>query len=147
MIGTITELIPKMLGLDSKKVYKLKEYKEQRNKLQNAKYWKLVGKLAMTLDLSIEEVHFNLLKNYSQRYQICIPANEFPRGIEYHEKKSSFIKNDIEFNVYYVYVPSHELNTKEFAYLLNGLCEECREQGIETLSPNELAELKSIIEK
>ena len=42
-------------------------------------------------------------------------------------------------------MPSHELNTYEFALLLNGLCEECRQQDIETLSPNELNELKAII--
>ena len=44
-----------------------------------------------------------------------------------------------------MFTPSHELNTREFALLLNGLCDECREQGIETLSPNELASLKELI--
>lgn len=147
MIGTLKEIIPRILNnIGDNKIYELKEYKEQRNKRQNAKYWKLVGELAMALDLSIEEVHFNLLKSYSQRYQMCIPANEFPRGIDYHEKKSSFIKDGIRFNVYYVFVPSHELNTREFAFLLNGLCHECQQQGIETLSPNELDEIKLIIE-
>lgn len=42
------------------------------------------------------------------------------------------------FNVYEVYVPSHELKTNEFAILLNGLVEECKNQGIETRSYDEI---------
>ena len=38
------------------------------------------------------------------------------------------------------------MKINEFALLLQGLCDECKEQGIETLSPNELDELKSIIQ-
>ena len=146
MIGTIKTLLPKMLSMiEDKKIYILKEYKEQRNKKQNSKYWKLLGQLAIKLNLGVEELHFQMLKDYSQRYQVCIPADQKIRGIDYYEKKSTFIRNNVLFNVYIVYVPSHELNTYEFALLLNGLCEECRQQEIETLSPNELLELESII--
>ena len=47
--------------------------------------------------------------------------------------------------MYHVFTPSHELNTREFAFLLQGLCEECEEQGIETLSPDELKRLEEMI--
>lgn len=59
--------------------------------------------------------------------------------------KSKVIKNNQEFIVYHVFTPSHELNTREFAFLLQGLCEECEEQGIETLSPDELKRLEEMI--
>lgn len=145
MRGTIKKLIPYMLELDDTKIYEVKEYKEKRNLDQNAKYWKLLNELALTLRISVEELHFKMLKDYSQRYEIFVPSNVKLRGIEYYERKSKIIKNNQEFIVYHVFTPSHELNTREFALLLQGLCDECKEQGIETLSPDELKRLEGLI--
>ena len=145
MRGTIKKLIPYMLELDDTKIYEVKEYKEKRNLDQNAKYWKLLNELALTLKISIEELHFKMLKDYSQRYEILVPKDTKLRGIEYYERKSKVIRNNQEFIVYQVFTPSHELNTREFALLLQGLCEECKEQGIETLSPDELKRLEEMI--
>ena len=145
MRGTIKKLIPYMLELDDTKIYEVKEYKEKRNLDQNAKYWKLLNELALTLKISVEELHFKMLKDYSQRYEILVPKDTKLRGIEYYERKSKVIRNNQEFIVYQVFTPSHELNTREFALLLQGLCEECKEQGIETLSPDELKRLEEMI--
>lgn len=145
MRGTVKQLIPYMLELDDTKIYEIKEYKEKRNLDQNAKYWKLLNELALTLKIGVEELHFKMLKDYSQRYEILVPKDIKLRGIEYYEKKSKIIRNGQEFIVYQVFTPSHELNTREFALLLQGLCDECKEQGIETLSPNELKKLEEMI--
>lgn len=145
MRGTVKQLIPYMLELDDTKIYEVKEYKEKRNLDQNAKYWKLLNELALTLKIGVEELHFKMLKDYSQRYEILVPKNIKLRGIEYYEKKSKIIRNGQEFIVYQIFTPSHELNTREFALLLQGLCDECKEQGIETLSPNELKKLEEMI--
>lgn len=145
MRGTVKQLIPYMLELDDTKICEVKEYKEKRNLDQNAKYWKLLNELALTLKIGVEELHFKMLKDYSQRYEILVPKDIKLRGIEYYEKKSKIIRNGQEFIVYQVFTPSHELNTREFALLLQGLCDECKEQGIETLSPNELKKLEEMI--
>lgn len=145
MRGTVKQLIPYMLELDDTKIYEVKEYKEKRNLDQNAKYWKLLNELALTLKIGIEELHFKMLKDYSQRYEILVPKDIKLRGIEYYERKSKIIRNGQEFIVYQIFTPSHELNTREFALLLQGLCDECKEQGIETLSPNELKKLEEMI--
>ena len=145
MRGRVKQLIPYMLELDDTKIYEVKEYKEKRNLDQNAKYWKLLNELALTLKIGVEELHFKMLKDYSQRYEILVPKDIKLRGIEYYEKKSKIIRNGQEFIVYQIFTPSHELNTREFALLLQGLCDECKEQGIETLSPNELKKLEEMI--
>ena len=142
MIGNALKLIQWLHAQDKQKLYEIKEYKEKRNKNQNSKYWKLIGELSLKTKIGIEELHFEMLKSYSPRYEILVPADRTIRGIEYYDKKSKIIKNGKEYNVYHVYTPSHELDTGEFAILLKGLCEECRQQGIETLSPNELKELE-----
>lgn len=137
--GTPKKLIDWLYDQDKEKIYEIKEYKEKRNKDQNAKYWKLLNELALKLRISIEELHFQMLKFYSQRYQILIPTETSIRGIEYYEKKSTIKKDNKLFDVYIIYTPSHELNTEEFSLLLEGLCNECKEQGIETRSPEELS--------
>lgn len=138
MIGNPLKLIQWLYLQDKEQIYEVKKYKLQRNKDQNAKYWKLLCELSLKLKIGIEELHFQMLKFYSPRYEILVPVDQEIRGIEYYEKKSKIIKNGKEFNVYHVYTPSHELNTEEFALLLEGLCNDCKSQGIETRSPDEI---------
>ena len=136
--GTPRKLNSILYDLDANKVYELKEYKEQRNKKQNSKYWKLVGELSLVTKIGIEEIHFDMLKNYSQRYEILVPSDKEIRGIDYFEKKSTISKNGKEYTVYHVFTPSHELNESEFAILMKGLIEECKQVGIDTRSPEEI---------
>lgn len=136
--GTPKKLNSILYDLDANKVYELKEYKEQRNKKQNSKYWKLIGELSLITKIGIEEIHFDMLKNYSQRYEILVPSDKEIRGIDYFEKKSTISKNGKEYTVYHVFTPSHELNESEFAILMSGLIEECKQVGIDTRSPEEI---------
>lgn len=146
MIGNPLKIIQFLYDQDKTKIFEIKEHKEKRNKDQNSKYWKLVNELSLKLKLGVEEVHKELLRKYSPRTQILVPSEYTLRGIEYYDKKSRIKKGDNYFDVYYVYTPSHEMTTSEFAILLEGLCEECKQQGIETLSPDELKELRSLYE-
>ena len=84
--------------------------------------------------------HFKMLKDYSVRYQVCVPHNTKLRGVKYSEKLSSRVKNGNMWDIYMIYTPSHELNISEFAFLMNGLVQECEQQGIDTRSPYEYLE-------
>ena len=140
LIGNKNKIISWLLNQEESKIFEIKEYKEKRNLDQNAKYYKLLNELALTLKIGTEELHFEMLKNYSVRYQILIPKENELRGIKYYELKKTIKKDNKLFNIYEVYVPSHELKTDEFAMLLNGLIEECREQNLEVRSPSEIRE-------
>lgn len=146
MIGNALKLIEFLYIQDKDKLYEVKEYKKKRNNNQNSRYWKLINELSLKLRISVEKLHFEMLKNYSQRYEILVPADKEIRGIEYYERKSKIVKDGKEFYVYHVYTPSHELNTKEFALLLQGLVEECQIQGIDTRSPDEIKREESMYE-
>lgn len=137
MIGKAEKIINWLLKQKRDLIFEIKIYKEKRNGEQNKKYWKLLYKLAYKLNLGIEELHFNMLKDYSVRYEFLSPYKEI-RGVEYYEKKSKIVKDGKEFYVYHVFTPSHELNETEFSRLLSGLVDECKEQGIDTRSPNEI---------
>lgn len=138
MIGQPLKLIEFLYVQEKDKLFEVKEYKKKRNNNQNSRYWKLINELSLKLRISVEKLHFEMLKNYSQRYEILVPADKEIRGIEYYEKKSKITKNGKEYIVYHVYTPSHELKTDEFAILLDGLIQACEEQGIDTRSPEEI---------
>lgn len=140
LIGNKNKIISWLLNQEENKIFEIKEYKEKRNLDQNAKYYKLLNELALTLKIGVEELHFEMLKNYSVRYQILIPKETELRGIKYYELKKTIKKDNKLFNIYELYVPSHELKTDEFAMLLNGLIEECKNQDIEVRSPSEIRE-------
>lgn len=119
-------------------IFDVKVHKEQRNKKQNDKYYKLLNELAKKLKKGWREIHFDMLKNYSTVWEMLVPEDTNITGIEYYEKKSTIIKNGKKFNVYHVYTPSHELKTDEFAILLDGLIQEAKQQGIDTRSSDEI---------
>ena len=138
MIGNALKLIQWLYGQDKEQLFEIKKYKQKRNNEQNKKYWKLLSELSLKTKIGIEELHFDMLKNYSTRYEALIPAEAKIRGIEYYEKKSKIVRDGKEFVVYHIYTPSHELNTEEFSILLNGVCEECKNVGIDVRSPEEI---------
>lgn len=138
MIGNALKLIEFLYIQDKDKLYEVKEYKKKRNNNQNSRYWKLISELSLKTKISIEELHFDMLKNYSTRFEMLVPATSEIRGIEYYERKSKIVKDGKEFYVYHVYTPSHELKTDEFAILLDGLIQEAIQQGIDVRSPDEI---------
>ena len=137
MTGSKNQCINWLLESEAE-IFDVKVHKEQRNKKQNDKYYKLLNELAKKLKKGWREIHFDMLKNYSVAYEMMVPEETEIRGIEYYEKKSTIIKNGKRFNVYHVYTPSHELKTDEFAILLDGLIQECEQQGIDTRSSEEI---------
>lgn len=137
MIGNKKQCIDWLLETEAD-IFEVNIYKKQRNNDQNAKYWKLLNELAKKIRMSVDKLHFEMLKSYSVRYEILVPRETSLRGIEYYEKKSTIKKNDKYFNVYHVYTPSHELKTDEFAILLDGLIHEAIQQDIDVRSPREI---------
>lgn len=147
MTGKALTIINWLYDQDKDKIFEIKEHKKKRKLNQNDKYWKLINELSRKTKISVSELHFDMLKNYSVRYEILVPRETLLRGIEYYEKKSTIKKGDKLFDVYHVYTPSHELKTDEFAILLDGLCQACKEQGIEIRSPEEIEKEESLYGK
>ena len=145
MVGTIKELIPKMLQLDETKEYEIKEYKHKRSLNANAYYWVLVNKIADALNQSKEFIHLCMLKQYGQRYVLCVPYDTpIENLVKYYEQDGVRKQGDRLFKTYNVYLPSSEMNTYEMSKLIDGTVEEAQSMGIETMTPDELAHLKSM---
>src|SRR5574344_1319305 len=144
MIGTVKELIPKMLDLDQEKKYELKEYKKKRTLNQNSYYWELLNELSSKLQIPSDALHFELIKKSCPFEEYLVPYEANLRGIEYYIEKGKIERNGKLFKTISVYVGSSRLETVEFGILLDNLIEECKLQNIETMTESELSKLRSL---
>ena len=146
LVGNIKELIPQMLELDNEKLYELKEVKKKRTLDQNSYYWLLLNKLAKKLKIPSAELHFELIKKSCPFEEYLVPEASNLRALEYYEERNKIEKNGKEFKVIRVYVGSSLLDTVEMGILLDNLIDECKLQGIETMTPEELEKMRSLKE-
>ena len=144
MIGTKNELIKYLLEQQEEKKFEVKEYFKKRSKDQNAYYWELLNKLSKKLMISSKELHFELIKKSCPFEEYLVPYKASLRGIRYYEVLSKKQVKDKVFKVIRVYVGTSELDTKEMIVLLDNLIEECNEQEIETITPEELSKLRGL---
>lgn len=145
MIGNAKAIIEYLFNQNKDKIYEIKEHKEKRTLTQNAYYWVLVNEIANLMKLSKEEIHFRLLKDYSQIALITIKSNVNIKGyIRYYEFERETNISGVKFNIYKVYKGSSEMDKKEFNILLEGIIQEAKQLGIPTLTPNEIAKLRYI---
>ena len=135
-----------MLGILIKKIRK------KRSLDANAYYWVLVSKMSEKLRTSKEEMHNILLSRYGQidrdedgnsiifslRSDIDISKrydlHAKPIGKGYVDGK--------EFTHYALIKGSHLYDTKEMSVLIDGVVSEAKEQGIETMTPDDLKRMK-----
>ena len=145
MIGNPLKIIQWLYNQDKEKIFEIKERKSKRTLTQNAYYWVLVNELANCLRKSKEEMHFELLKDYSQVALITIKSNIDIKGyIKYYELEREANIRGVKFNVYKVYKGSSEMDKKDFSVLLEGTIQEAQQQGIPTLTKNEIEKLRYI---
>ena len=115
--------------------------KKRRTLTQNRYFWALLSQLAGVLKTTTEELHFEMLKRYSTvTGWATLDTVDLSKvySFRYNEEV-----NRVDHTVYYrIYTPSEELDTKEFARLLDGLIDECKAVGIETATPEEVARMK-----
>lgn len=145
MIGNAKAIIEYLFNQNKDKLYEIKEHKKKRTLTQNAYYWVLVNEIANQMKLSKEEIHFRLLKDYSQIALITIKSNVDIKGyIRYYEFERETNISGVKFNIYKVYKGSSEMDKKEFNILLEGTIQEAKQLGIPTLTPNEIAKLRYV---
>lgn len=122
----------------------VKKHRNKRSLNANNYLWVLVNELGNELNLSKDEVYLLMLKRYGQNQLVSIVSEINPKGyFKYYEIAGTTTLNNKDFTHYRVYKGSSEYDTKEMSILIDGVVSECQALGISTLTPNELAELKS----
>lgn len=155
-VGNVT---PDMSLLEGKDLdIKATQHREKRTMTQNAYYWVLIAKLAAKLRISTARLHNLKLREVAPPFVIDgkiamqpIPdtdkaANELLEATTFHLKPTSgiIVGNDNAIYRWYVVLRgSSTFDTQEMTRLLDSLIEDCKVFGIETLTPDELAKMRS----
>ena len=121
---------------------KIDKHREKRSLQANAYSWVLQNEISNVLRLSKEEVHFQMLKDYGQRdYISALASVNLANYYDYFEEKSTFKQNDKIFKSYVIYRGTHTYNSKEMSIFIDGVVQEARNLGIETLEDKEIEKL------
>lgn len=141
------------LGEKDKLSVEIKEYKERRSLDANAYFFVLADKLAEKLNITKEEIYRNAIKNIGGVSEtVCVKNKAVERLCEGWRKNGLGWQTDtfpskIEgcTNVI-LYYGSSTYDTAQMSRLIDNIVQDCKAVGIETRTPNEIANLLSIWE-
>lgn len=145
MQGTPLECIAYLTGLDPDKTYEVKEVRRRRSLTQNAYYWAMLNQLARKLGMADSEVHLGMLRDYGvcevMSVAVHVPLGDF---FKYHDVMCVDWEGGEERRIVKVYKGSSQMDSAEFSRLVNGMREECEAQGIDVMTPEEIASLRFV---
>lgn len=129
----------------------IKRLRSKRGLTANAYYWVLVDHLAKVLGASKDEIHEQIMQDYGtfklnengKPIVFTIAAGENPKDIAPYSR--AFAEGYVDgkkFIHHAVLKGSREMSAYEFGILLDGLISECKEMGIETMTPDEVRQLE-----
>lgn len=128
----------------------LKKFRQKRSLDQNAYAWKLIGDLAAVLRVSPEDVYRNAIRDIGGNYEITPIRNDAleswkriwqSHGIGWVCEEIGASKLDGYTNVRNFF-GSSTYDSAQMSRLLDVIIRECKEQGVEHLTPMELARLE-----
>lgn len=138
MIGLSLELIAWLSQQKTDVKFEITEYHPKRSLSANAYAWALINKIADALRKSKEEIYLQMLKDYGQSEFVSVLSNIDVKGyFKYYEEYGKGHVEGREFTHYKVYKGSSEFDSKEMAVLIDGIIQEARQLGIETITPAE----------
>lgn len=134
---------------EKKYVAELKEYRERRSLDANAYCWVLLGKLSEKLQIPPEEIYRAAIKDVGGNYEVMPVRNDAlerwkeiwsSNGVGWLCDEIGPSKLDGYTNVRCFY-GSSAYDTAQMGRLIDIIVQECKLQGVETMTPAELARL------
>ena len=135
---------------DSKLSIKAVKYRNKKSSNANAYFWALVDKLASKTNIKKEDIYRNAIKEIGGVSETICMRNEAvekfcvnwqKKGLGWQTDTSpSKLNNCTNVVAYY---GSSTYDSKQMSMLIDSIIQECKQQGIETLTSDELERLKS----
>lgn len=144
-IAELKEIISKGKELD----VEFKQHRQKRSLDANSYFWVLCSKMADILRTSKDELYIELLKRYGQREPKLISVVADAVDIIFRATQNHcYVVDESELNgkVFKhvaILIGSSHYNTKQMSVLIDGTVGEAKGLGIETMTPDELARIKS----
>lgn len=159
MTGNAQEIITFLFDADKKQIWDLIPHKKERTLSQNAYYWKLLEQLAVKTHIAKAEIHNTNLRALGLVERIgdnpIYIMLEDSEKVEkqtllstgYHLAPTRQTKTGTDGKTYRWYVMlrgSRDMNVEEMTALVDLAVQDAKEQGIETLTPNELEHIREL---
>lgn len=138
-------------SLEDGKTYtvEIKEKKEKRSREANAYAWVLLDKLSEKLHIPKEDIYRAIIKNIGGNSEIvCVQDKAVERLCEGWKRNGiGWVTDILESKIdgctnVILYYGSSTYNTSQMHRLIELIIQECQQQDIETLTPEEIARLK-----
>lgn len=128
---------------------KVSKFRKNRSLDANAYMWILCDKLAEKIGITKDEVYRRHIKDIGVFRTVEIDEKAADtlihswglHGTGWIAERLDYSQHD-GFTIIALYYGSSTYNTKQMSRLINGIVEDCKDQGIETLTPEELQQLK-----
>ncbi|KXL54421.1 hypothetical protein CLNEO_05270 [Anaerotignum neopropionicum] len=128
---------------------KVSKFRKNRSLDANAYMWVLCDKLAEKLNIAKLEVYRQHIKDIGVFREVEIDEKSVDtlihswslNGTGWIAEKLDYSNHD-GFTIIALYYGSSVYNTKQMSRLIDGIVQDCKDQGIETLTPDELQQLK-----
>lgn len=150
MIGKKNELIKWLLEQKDDEIFKIEQHREKRSLNANAYAWVLIGKIADVIGNTKEEVYREYIKHKGIYRVVTIAKEAAPTFMKvWSEKGLGWLCEISETRIaglvdVVAYYGTSSYNTKQMANFIDYIVQEAKEQGIETLPPEEIERLKSL---
>ena len=146
--GDLRQLNPLALDLANGKpvTMEIKRQRKPRSLDSNAYLWVLLGKLAAALRSTPDDVYLLMLGRYGVYTHVLVApeaADRMERGWKLCRNLGPVTvkgRRSIQLQCYY---GSSTYDTAEMSRLIDGVVDECRELGIETMPPDQLAAMNA----
>ena len=125
----------------------IETHKQKRSLDANNYSWQLQNQMAKVLNRKIDDIHNEMVLQYGvlETYSILKQAFESAKRLfDYFVVLGESKVNDKEFVHVRVGLGTHTYDTKEMSKFIDGVVQEAKDLGIETRTPKEIAELKSL---
>ena len=152
------QVLPKVLEHigtldDAEYELSIKKVGKRRSSDANAYFHVLIGKIAERMNIGFEQCKVNMNIEYGtiardeegKKIGFMLPQNVDVNTLYKYTKWFDEREiNGVMFNCYIVFKETHTLDTKEMARLIDGTIQEAKQLGIETATPDELAQMKAL---
>lgn len=138
------EKLNKIVQSENLKVLDVGLHKDKRSLNANAYLWTLIHQMAQKLGRTDEEQYIHMLRDYGQKeyYGSVEGAEPYLKKVyKVVEPIGDCMLNSTKGVTFRVIRGSSTYDSKEFSVLLDGVIQECKNLGIETMTPNEVARL------
>lgn len=127
----------------------LKRFRKKRSLDANAYAWAMLGKLSAVLHIPKEEIYRDIIKDIGGNYETLRMSTDAVAPFKEHwgDGRVGWMVEELEstqngYTTVIAYYGSSVYDTQQMARLIDSIVDECKSQGIETLTERELSLLK-----